>query len=400
MSAIAGIKSESTRSDCFVEISIQKSRRNIVQVHSRVESLYGNSIRKLCMEMLDFYQVNNLQLEITDTGALPFVISARIETALNQLIPSDKEFLQDMLPQNQYKSSKNRIRRSRLYLPGNNPRLMINAGIYSADGIILDLEDSVSPDKKDEARILVRNALRRLDFNGAERMVRINQLPEGIKDLKFIVPHNVHLILIPKCEGPGEIIEVENEISNILGRKNNTIHLMPIVESALGVENAYQIAISSGNIAAIAIGLEDYTADIGVSRTDNGRESLYARTRLINAANAAHIQAIDSVYSDFKDTDKLAEIVNESRSLGFSGMGCIHPSQVRIVNEGFLPDNQEIQKAQEIVIAFEKAEKKSRSVVSLGGKMIDPPVVKRAIHTTDIAILSGKLNKDWRGQYE
>ena len=171
--------------------------------------------------------------------------------------------------ENSYSTSRDRFRFTRLYLPGNTPGLMINAGLHSADGIILDLEDSVAPEKKDEARFLVRNALRQINFYGAERMVRINQGVRGLEDLHYVIPHNVNLILIPKCENTDYVKSVESEITAIKKKLNlnNQVFLMPVIESALGIENSFEIARSSGNVVAIAIGLEDYTADLGVPRT-------------------------------------------------------------------------------------------------------------------------------------
>ncbi len=156
---------------------------------------------------------------------------------------------------------------------------------------------------------------------------------------------------------------------------------MPIVESALGVEHAFEIASSADNVVAMAIGLEDYTADLGVSRTESGDESLYARTRLVNACKAAGIQPIDSVYSDVANEAGLREAARQSRGLGFEGMGCIHPRQIPVIHDVFQPGEQEIARAKMIVRAYEKAEKEGQGVVSLGTKMIDPPVVKRALHT-------------------
>ncbi len=163
------------------------------------------------------------------------------------------------------------------------------------------------------------------------------------------------------------------------------IFLMPIIESALGIENAFQLATSSKNVVAMAIGLEDYTADLGVQRTEEGKESLYARTRLINACKAAGIQAIDSVYSDVGNVDGLIQNVRASRQLGFEGMGCIHPVQIRVIHEGFKPTPEEIERAKKIIEAFEEAGKKGLGVVSLGTKMIDPPVVKKAEQTLVLA---------------
>jgi citrate lyase subunit beta/citryl-CoA lyase len=277
---------------------------------------------------------------------------------------------------------------------------MINSGIYGSDGIILDLEDSVAPDKKYEARFLIRNALCRINFYGAERMARINQVPEGLEDLKFLVPYNINTILIPKCENADQIQKVEDTIRDILGTKTHGIHLMPIIESALGVENAFEVASASPNVVALAIGLEDYTADLGTQRTFAGKESFYARTRVVNAAIAAGVQPIDSVFSDFENLKALEENVLQSKALGFVGMGCIHPRQVKVINQSFSPGEAEIVKAKKIVLAFHKAEKEGKGVVAVGSKMVDPPVVKRALRTIKNAIEANKLDKEWRDNYE
>jgi citrate lyase subunit beta/citryl-CoA lyase len=274
---------------------------------------------------------------------------------------------------------------------------MINAGLHSADGIILDLEDSVAPEKKDEARILVRNALRQINFYGAERMVRINQGVRGLEDLHSIIPHNVNLVLLPKCESADYIKQVEEEIAGIKKKFNlkNQVFLMPIIESALGIENSFNIAKGSENIVAIAIGLEDYTADLNVSRTVEGNESFYARTRLVVAAKAAGIQPIDSVFSDVADMEALKQTVEISKSLGFEGMGCIHPRQIAVIKQGFAPDRTELEKSKKIVLAFETAKFKGLGVVALGSKMLDPPVVARAQKIIDLAVRMNLLSSDW-----
>jgi citrate lyase subunit beta/citryl-CoA lyase len=350
--------------------------------------------------VLTYYDLRNVLVEMDDKGALPFVAAARLESAIRQLTGTDESFLLPVGTQNLHRTRRDRTRRTRLYLPGNNPKLMLNAGIYGSDGIILDLEDSVAPDKKAEARLLVRNALRAVDFGDAERMVRINQLPAGLDDLDYIIPEQVNLILIPKCESARQIIQVEERIEKILGQENTDIYLMPIIESALGVVKAYEIASASPNVAALAIGLEDYTADLGAQRTAEGRESFYARSAVVNAARAAGVQPIDSVFSEIDDMEALRNNVLESKALGFAGMGCIHPRQVPVINDGFSPDEQEIEKARRIVEAYEKAREKGLGVVALGSKMIDAPVVKRAVHTIELAIQSGKLSTNWRENHE
>jgi citrate lyase subunit beta / citryl-CoA lyase len=396
--ATSGNKGEKVRSDCFLTLELADEGGIQIELQSKVISLYKNSIIKLCQDSLAYFGIKNAKLSMNDQGALPLVIMARIEHAVKQLIDSEKELLPGIIEENKSISSKGQFRFSRLYIPGNTPSMMINAGIHKPNGIILDLEDAVAPDKKVEAAYLVRNALRAIDFYGAERMVRINQLPRGLDDLKFIVPNHVNLILIPKCESAEQIKLVGSEIDKIREGKNLSypIYYMPIIESALGVENAFEIANSSKDVVAMAIGLEDYTADIGVQRTNEGKESLYARTRLVNACKAAKIQAIDSVFSDIVDMEGLATNVKNSKALGFEGMGCIHPRQIAVIHQYFAPEQAEIDKAKKIILAFNEAKAKGLGVVSIGTKMIDSPVVKRAENTVKLALELGLLDRDWR----
>ena len=218
-----------------------------------------------------------------------------------------------------------------------------------------------------------------------------------MEDLHFVIPHNVNLVLVPKCESADYIKQVDKEISGIKKKFNLKDHvfLMPIIESALGIENSFEIACASENIVALAIGLEDYTADLGVTRTVEGNESFYARTRLVVAARAANIQPIDSVFSDVADMEALKQNVLVSKSLGFEGMGCIHPRQIPVIRQGFAPDQTEIEKSKKIVLAFETAKLKGLGVVALGSKMIDPPVVARAQKIIDLAVRLGLLSVNW-----
>jgi citrate lyase subunit beta/citryl-CoA lyase len=394
-----GNKGEKVRSDCFVTLELTQTGGRVIDIQSKVNALYGADILKLIHEIFDFFEIENTKLLFEDAGALPFVQAARLEYAIKLLKPCNKEFLLPLITENQYITNKEQFRFSRLYLPGNTPSMMLNAAIHKPNGIILDLEDAVAFAKKGEAQLLVRNALRSVNFYGAERMVRINQYPKGLEDLKYIVPHFVNLVLVPKCESAEQIKAIDNEISNL--KVNNfvahSIWLMPIIESALGIEKAYEIATVSPNIVALAIGLEDFTADLGVSRTKEGTESLYARMRLVNACKAAGIQPIDSVFSDVSDMEGLAQNVRISKSLGFEGMGCIHPRQVKVIHDNFAPIPEEIEKAIKIVVAFAEAQEKGLGVVSLGTKMIDAPVVKRAQTTIKLAVNLGILSENWNG---
>jgi citrate lyase subunit beta/citryl-CoA lyase len=398
--ALIGNKGKGIRSDCHVTMEITESGGIRMELISKVESMYGDDIRKLLLEILAFYNLENVNVLVEDTGALSPVLAARMEAAIRQLTNSEKEFLLPMLVENRYETARDRNRFSRLYLPGNTPSLMINAGIHKPDGIILDLEDAVAPGKKYEARFLVRNALRNMDFYGAERMVRINQVPAGLADLEYLVPQNVNLILVPKCESAGQLRQVNEKISQLKTKYNvsGNIWLMPIIESALGVLKSLEIA-QSENVVAMAIGLEDYTADLGTRRTQEATESFFARSMVVNACKAAGIQAIDSVFSDVADMEALKETVIRSKALGFDGMGCIHPRQIRVIHENYAPDAAEIEKAKKIVNAFFEATAKGLGVVSLGTKMIDPPVVKRAQKLIDLAVSMGKLSPLWRDEF-
>ncbi|MEI6455356.1 MAG: aldolase/citrate lyase family protein [bacterium] len=401
--ATTGNKGKGVRSDCFVTLELTDQNGIQLQVESKVSVMYGEDIRREALKILDFFGITNANVKIEDSGALSLVIAARLEAAIKKLLPGDKCWIPPFLEENRYTTARDRNRFSRLYLPGNTPSLMINAGIHKPDGIILDLEDAVAPDKKDEARYLVRNALCAIDFYGAERMVRINQGERGLEDLEYIVPYNVNLILLPKCEHPEQIVAVNKKIKKIVTRHSSLVTpfwIMPIIESALGVINAYSIASSADNIVSLAIGLEDYTADLGTKRTQEGTESFFARSMVVNAARAAGIQPIDSVFSDVADIEGLRENVRRSKALGFDGMGCIHPRQIKVIHETFAPLPDEIEKAKKIVFAYHKAQEQGLGVVALGTKMIDPPVVKRALNTINLAIKMNKLAENWRESYE
>jgi citrate lyase subunit beta/citryl-CoA lyase len=359
-----------------------------IELRSKVDSMYGESIRELLRAELAALGLSSAKVEIEDNGALPFVIAARVETAVRRLgVDVGEGYLTDFAPGTDYPTQRDRFRRSRLYLPGNEPKFLINAGLHRPDAVILDLEDSVSPSEKDAARMVVRNALRAVDFHGAERMVRINQGERGLEDLQHIAAHNLHLVLIPKAESPDEVRRVDEKIREVLAaaKIDRPVYLMPIIESGLGALRAYDIASAADSVVALSIGLEDYTADIGVARTVEGRESFWARCQVVNAARAAGVQPIDSVFSDVQDMEALRSSVLEAKSLGFDGKGCIHPRQIAVIHEAFAPTEQELAKARRIVEAFEQAQRQGLGVVSLGSKMIDPPVVKRAQRVVRLA---------------
>jgi citrate lyase subunit beta/citryl-CoA lyase len=376
----AGRRGDDVRSDLWVAVELGEAGGIEVDLESRVELYYGDAIRDQARSTLAALSVEHARVEVRDQGGLPFVIAARVEAAARDAGATGGDARPERTIPLPPPSGRDRLRRSRLYLPGNEPKFMVNAGLHGPDGVILDLEDSVHPDHKDAARLLVRNALRCVDFGNAERMVRINQLPLGFEDLEAVVPERPDLILIPKVEHAEQIREVDGSIERIVGRSGDDrpLWLMPILESARGIENAFEIASASQRICALTLGLEDYTADLGVVKTVDGDESLYARMRVVNAATAAGVQAIDSVFGDVGDTDGLRRWGERSRRMGYEGMGCVHPRQIEVLHGVFRPSDDEIERAARIVAAFEDAEARGLGVVSLGSKMIDPPVVERA----------------------
>lgn len=395
--AVAGNYGGRVRSDCQVMIDPATKGGIEIELVSKVKALYGRGMIEQARRAMDRFNIRHARITLLDAGALPWVIDARLEAAVRQIAEVNEELLPPLAFPKTGSSPRDRRRSSRLYLPGNSPSLMINAFLHQPDGLILDLEDAVAPAKKPEARMLVRNALRSLNFGHSEKMVRINQGAAGIDDLNWIVPHGVDLILLPKCESPDAVIAVDEKIRQLCQTYeiDREIWIMPIIESALGIERAYAIATATHSVVAMAIGLEDFTADLGVVRTPEGAESLYARHALVNACKAAGIQAIDSVFSDVEDMEGLKANVLKSKSLGFDGMGCIHPRQIRVIQEGFAPTAEEIEKAKRIVLAFMEARKKGLGVVALGSKMIDPPVVKRAERVIGQAVQQGLLPDNW-----
>lgn len=403
MEEIAEAGKKETASDCWVHLEIKKEGGIEIDLYSKIKSMYGEAIRVSAEEIMNFFGIAHALLHIEDSGSLPFVLTARIEAAIKKIFPEKKEeFLAPIIPQNLYQVKRDRLRRSRLYVPGDQPRFIINAGLYKPDGIILDLEDAVAPLEKESARFIVRNALRQVEFFGAEKMVRINQSQMGIKDLDFIVLHGVHTVLIPKCEDADAVKEVDGHIQALRAKYKvkDEVYLMPIIESALGVVNAYKIAVASPNNVALTIGLEDFAADVGAERTLEGKESFLARLQIVLAARAAGVQPIDSVFSDVEDNEGLRNSVLEAKSLGFEGKGCIHPGQIKIVHEGFSPNQAEIERAKKISLALENAQKRGSGVAVLGTKMIDPPVAKRAEKILRLAIQNNQIPANWKEEFK
>lgn len=288
-----------------------------------------------------------------------------------------------------------RLRRTMMFVPGNNPGMMADAHIYGPDSIMLDLEDSVTVTEKDTARLLVYNALKSIDYGDTEMVVRINPLntPYGKKDIEAMVKAGVHVIRMPKTETAEEVVEVEREIERVekeLGCLGRT-RIMAAIESALGVCNAHAIATASPRMMGIALGAEDYCANLKAQRTPEGNELRLARETIVVAARAAGIDALDTVYSNLNDMETFRREVEFIHSLGFDGKSIINPRQIEVVNEVFTPSQKAIEKALTIIAAIKEAEKKGSGVIAVNGKMVDRPVVIRAERVIELAKASGVL---------
>lgn len=285
-----------------------------------------------------------------------------------------------------------------MFVPGNNPGMMADAHVYGPDSIMLDLEDSVSMAEKDTARLLVYNALKSVDYGDTEMVVRINPLntPYGKKDIEAVVKAGVHVVRMPKTETAEEVIEVEREIERVekeIGALGRT-KIMAAIESALGVVNAYAIATASPRMMGIALGAEDYCANLKTQRTKGGDELRLARETIVVAARAAGIDALDTVFSNLNDMETFRAEVEYIKTLGFDGKSIINPRQIEEVNKIFTPTEKDIEKAKAIVAAIKEAEKKGSGVIALNGKMIDRPVVIRAERTISLAKAAGVLNEN------
>ena len=291
------------------------------------------------------------------------------------------------------------MRRSMLFLPGNNPNMLINGGTLGADAIIFDLEDAVSPAEKDAARILVRNTLRYMDLGGCEKIVRINSVDTAYwqADLDAIAPYQPDLILLPKSATAQDILLVDSYLTEKeakLGLEQNTIGLMPLIETALGVENAFAIASATKRVKALFLGAEDLTADLQCKRTKEGREIEYARTRLVVAARAAGVDVYDTPFTDVNDDEGIVADANLAKALGFTGKASISPRHVEVINAVFSPTATEIDYAYEVLDAIEEAKRQGKGAIALHGKMIDAPIVARAQRTIDMAKALGLGRED------
>jgi citrate lyase subunit beta/citryl-CoA lyase len=281
-------------------------------------------------------------------------------------------------------------RRTMLYIPGNNPAMLQQGGIYGADSLLLDLEDAVALNQKDSARILVRNMLKSINFYNTEVCVRVNHLdtPFGLADLEEIVPLQPDAIRYPKTETLEELAKLIEIIEAIEDKHNlphdkMTIHAM--IETALGVQNVFEIAKFSKRVDAITIGGQDLTADMNIKSTKDGSGIDLARKMIVMAAKANKIDAIDTVFVDINDEDGLRTETEYAKQIGFTGKAVINPRQIDIIHEVYMPTEEEIRKAYRIILEFKKNKKEGIGVFAIDGKMVDAPVMTRAKQVLELA---------------
>jgi len=287
-----------------------------------------------------------------------------------------------------------RLRRTMMYVPGNNPAMLADATIYGADSIMFDLEDSVALSEKDAARWLVYEMVKNGDFDNTEVVVRINGLdtPFGHKDIEAMVRAGVDVIRLPKTDSAEDIHAVERLIEAVetsIGRAIGSTKMMAAIEGPMGIINAFAIASASQRLIGIAIGAEDYVTSMKTKRSPGGVELMTARSQLVIAARAAGIAALDTVYSDVENDEGFLEEVQLIKQLGFDGKSVINPRQIGVVHEAFHPSDVEISEAKQIMLAIEEANEKGSGVISLNGKMIDKPIVERAERVLELAGFGG-----------
>lgn len=286
------------------------------------------------------------------------------------------------------------LRRTMLFIPGNNPSMLQNGGVFGADSVILDVEDAVAPGEKDAARLLVAHALRNVDYGHSETVVRINTLDTfGKEDIKAIVPCEPDLLLIPKVETAADIKEAVSLVTAAEKPGQKPVNLVALLETPRGIAEAYTIAQADKRVVALALGAEDYTAALGANRTKAGTEIFTARTIVVNAAAAAGIQSIDTPFTDANDEQGLLEDTVIAKQLGFKGKLSINPRQIDVIHSVFNPTTHDIAWAEQVIEAIRRAEAEGSGVASLNGKMVDAPVVNRAERILHLASMLGMVKE-------
>lgn len=289
-----------------------------------------------------------------------------------------------------------RSRRALLYMPGDDRRKIEKATTLGVDCICMDLEDGTAINKKAEARDVIAQAMRELDFGKSERCIRINSVGSGFEkdDLTAALAVGPDTIVVPKVESAEQVKWVSGEIEShelSNGLPVGGIRLLAGLETAKGVLNLKEIAGADKRLEALIFGGEDFAASIGATRSSAATELLYARQAVVTACAAYEIQAIDIVYIDFRDSEGLRREAQQGADWGFAGKQIIHPIQVGPVQEAFTPSDDTIAYARRIVETFEASQEEGKGAYALDGKMIDMPLLKSAQNVIERAKAAGKL---------
>lgn len=363
------------KGDC--RVTIERAAALGMDVKTKAAQLVEQGIRTVARCQLERLGNPSAKIRIEEFGALDYVLAARLETALSALTGEAVPTIALEVPREV--AAGDAPRRSRLYVPGNNPRLLAGVETHGADCVVLDLEDSVPPAEKCAARTLVKHLLAKVTFS-REVWVRINPLAfGGIDDVRDVLQGRPHGICLPKAESADDVhalVELLRQAEATLGVKEGCTKIMPILETARGVLHAEAIAASDARVVMLAFGAEDYSRDIGSLRT--ARSLLFARSHLVAAAKSAGLQVSDTVFADLADEEGLAEECALARELGFDGKGAINPRQLPLIHRAFTPTDEEIAHAHRVVEAAAVAEAVGSGAVALDGKMVDRPVLARA----------------------
>lgn len=275
-------------------------------------------------------------------------------------------------------------RRSLLFSPGDKPKLMRKAPATGADVICFDLEDAVAPGEKTKARKAVHELLSDPEFDpDCEVTVRVS-VEGAAKDLDTVLGDDsdvrLDAIMVPKVADADDVAWV----ADLLEERDQALPLLSLVESTRGVLNAEEIA-DAPETDALVFGAEDLAADMGATRTDEGTEILYARQKVVLAASAAGVDAIDTVHTDFGDESGLRRETETAREFGYDGKLAIHPSQVSVINDAFTPEPERVEWAENVIAARDEAAAEGRGVFSVDGEMIDAPLIAQAERVLDLA---------------
>lgn len=294
---------------------------------------------------------------------------------------------------------KERLRRTMMFVPGNNPAMVKDAGIYGADSIMFDLEDAVSMAEKDAARDLVYEALQTQDYGDAELVVRVNgqDTPYYANDVRAMVKAGIDVVRLPKAEDAEMVKKLDADITAAekeFGREEGSTMLMAAIESAKGVINAYQIASASDRMMGIALSAEDYTTDMKTHRYPDGAELEFARNMVLHAARAAGVATFDTVFTNMNDTEGFYRETEYIHQLGFDGKSLVNPRQIPMVNKVYEPTKKEIENAKNVENAIKEAKLKGSGVISMNGQMVDRPVVLRAERVMRLAKASNLIDEE------